>query len=78
MMLAWLMPSHTPTWPWKSSRPTIGAKTGMTISVISIQSKKKPSRKIISISTARMLHGPTPVLWMKSTIRCSPPSARNT
>jgi transglutaminase/protease-like cytokinesis protein 3 len=78
MMIGWLMPSQAPTWPPKSSSATMGAKIGSTISVISIQSKKKPSRKIIPISTNRIDHGPTPVSRMKSTIIRSPPMVLNT
>ena len=56
----------------------MGAKTGSTIRVISIQSKKKPRKNTTPISTNRMPQGPKPSCSMKSITRSSPPSERNT
>ena len=51
---------------------------GRTISVISIQSKKNPSRNTTSISSASRPQGPSPVPSISRSTASSPPSDRNT
>ena len=56
----------------------MGAKTGSTIRVICIQSKKKPRINTATIIAANTLHGPMLNASTPRTIRSWPPSRANT
>ncbi|MND08228.1 hypothetical protein D3C83_307090 [compost metagenome] len=60
----------------KSSEAIIGAKTGSTISVISIQSRKKPSAKTIIMIRIRKPQESRPAALIRCSTMSSPPSER--